>query len=83
MSMKLFPGRRFAKHVITGLAALTLVLIVFGRSPALAISPLHYTDLKFPPPPEIKVPDFTRFELKNGMKVYLMEDHELPLVGGR
>jgi len=61
---------------------LTLVLIVFGRSPALAVTPLHYTDLKFPPAPEIKVPDFTRFELKNGMKVYLMEDHELPLVGG-
>ena len=82
MSMKLFPGRRFAKPLITGLAVLTLVLIVLGRSPALAVTPLHYTDLKFPPAPEIKVPDFTRFELKNGMKVYLMEDHELPLVGG-
>jgi zinc protease len=82
MSIKLFPAKRLAKPVLMGLAALTLVLLLFGRSPALAVTPLHYTDLKFPPAPEIKVPEFTRFELKNGMKVYLMEDHELPLVGG-
>jgi zinc protease len=82
MSMKLFPARRLAKPVLMGLAVLALVLTIFGRAPALAVTPLHYTDLKFPPAPEIKVPEFTRFELKNGMKVYLMEDHELPLVGG-
>jgi zinc protease len=82
MSMKPFLGRKFVKPMLLGLTVLTLVLTVFGRSPALAVTPLHYTDLKFPPAPEIKVPKFTRFELKNGMKVYLMEDHELPLVGG-
>jgi zinc protease len=79
---KVWSGRQFAKLIFLGLSVFTLVLVVFGRAPALAVTPLHYTDLKFPPAPEIKVPEFTRFELKNGMKVYLMEDHELPLVGG-
>ena len=51
-------------------------------SPALAITPQHYTDLKFPPAPEIKLPPYSRFELSNGLKVYLVEDHELPLVSG-
>jgi zinc protease len=55
---------------------LTLVL------PASAETAKHYTDLKLAPAPEIKVPDYSRFELKNGMTVYLMEDHELPLVSG-
>ncbi|HEY9611500.1 pitrilysin family protein, partial [Allocoleopsis sp.] len=32
--------------------------------------------------PEIQLPKYTRYKLDNGMVVYLMEDHELPLVGG-
>ncbi len=51
-------------------------------SPAMAITPQHYSDLKFPPAPEIKLPPYSRFELNNGLKVYLVEDHELPLVSG-
>jgi zinc protease len=42
----------------------------------------HYTDLQFPPLPEIQLPKYERFVLKNGLVVYLMEDHELPLVSG-
>ncbi|KAM3100163.1 M16 family metallopeptidase [Phormidesmis sp. 146-12] len=57
---------------------LSLALIL----PASADVPKHYTDLKFSSPPEIKLPDYTRFQLQNGMIVYLMEDHELPLVSG-
>ncbi|MBE9029243.1 insulinase family protein [filamentous cyanobacterium LEGE 11480] len=44
--------------------------------------PKHYTELKFPPLPEIQVPKYDRFTLKNGIVVYLMEDKELPLVSG-
>ena len=63
---------------------LTVVLLVFGfgRSPALADAPRHYTELELPPLPEIKVPNYSRFELENGIRVFLLEDHELPLVGG-
>ncbi|MFB2937758.1 M16 family metallopeptidase [Aerosakkonemataceae cyanobacterium BLCC-F154] len=42
----------------------------------------HYTELTFPPLPKVQVPAYTRFQLNNGMIVYLMEDRELPLVSG-
>ncbi|OCQ91787.1 peptidase M16 [Limnothrix sp. P13C2] len=66
--------------------AITLLvgLLVLGvRQPAVADTPLHYTELQLPPPPEVKLPDYDRFQLPNGLTVYLVEDHELPLVGGR
>ncbi len=40
--------------------------------------PASYKDLKYPPLRDVKVPEATRFELANGLVVYLMEDHELP-----
>jgi zinc protease len=42
----------------------------------------HYTDLRLPSLPEVKLPKYERYVLNNGMVVYLMEDHELPLVSG-
>ncbi|MEB3226709.1 MAG: pitrilysin family protein [Synechococcus sp.] len=51
-------------------------------SPAIALTPKEYNELEFPPLPEITLPDYERYELENGMVVYLMEDHTLPLVGG-
>jgi zinc protease len=41
-----------------------------------------YKDLKYPPLPAIKIPEPVEFTLSNGMKVFLLEDHELPLVTG-
>jgi predicted Zn-dependent peptidase len=41
-----------------------------------------YKDLKYPPLPQVKIPEPTTFTLANGMKVFLLEDHELPLVHG-
>src|SRR5437764_15027972 len=41
-----------------------------------------YKDLKFPPLGKIEIPNVERVTLPNGMKVYLLEDHELPIVGG-
>ena len=41
-----------------------------------------YKSLKFGTPPPVKVPDVPMFTLPNGMKVYLLENHELPLVSG-
>ncbi|MBF2087563.1 MAG: insulinase family protein [Synechococcales cyanobacterium K44_A2020_017] len=67
--------------VVMGLTMVVLVL-GFGRSPALADTPRHYTELEFAPLPEIQVPNYTRVELDNGIKVFLIEDHELPLVSG-
>jgi zinc protease len=42
----------------------------------------YYTELKFPPISAIKLPKYERYVLENGLVVYLMEDHELPLVTG-
>jgi zinc protease len=61
---------------------MVLLVIGFGRSPALAVTPKHYTDLELPPAPEITIPEYSQFELNNGLRVYLLEDHELPLVSG-
>jgi zinc protease len=41
-----------------------------------------YKDLKYPPLGQVKVPEPTEFTLSNGMRVFLLEDHELPLVSG-
>lgn len=41
-----------------------------------------YKDLKFPPLPPLKVPTPTEITLSNGMKILLLEDHELPLISG-
>ncbi|MBV9505688.1 MAG: insulinase family protein [Acidobacteriia bacterium] len=39
-------------------------------------------DLKFPPLRPITIPQVETATLPNGMKLYLMEDHELPVVNG-
>ncbi len=64
------------------LICITTVLVLILRVPAIAQTPGHYTELEFPPLPEITIPDYERYELDNGMVVYLMEDHQLPLVSG-
>ena len=40
----------------------------------------HVADLKFPPLPDLEIPEPTRVTLDNGMVILMMEDHELPLV---
>jgi zinc protease len=75
-------GWKLVKYCLITLFVWVLVLVGMGRSPALAVTPQHYTELNFPPAPAIKLPEYTRFELSNGIKVYLLEDHELPLING-
>jgi zinc protease len=52
------------------------------QSTAQPIIPRHYSDLRFPALPELRLPNYSRTQLANGMVVYLIEDHELPLVEG-
>jgi zinc protease len=44
--------------------------------------PPSYKALKYPPLPELKIPKVEETTLPNGMKIYLLENHELPLVRG-
>jgi predicted Zn-dependent peptidase len=41
-----------------------------------------YKDLKFPPLRPIRIPKVATFTLPNGMKLFLLEDHELPIIHG-
>lgn len=71
-----------SKLFLSGLVILTCLTVLLSRPPAVAAAAKHYDELTFPPLPEINLPDYSRYQLDNGMTVYLMEDHELPLVGG-
>ncbi|NCJ07017.1 insulinase family protein [Synechococcales cyanobacterium C] len=64
------------------IALVAIGLIFLGSVPVRAATPRHYTELTFPALPEIQLPDYERFQLDNGLVVYLMENHELPLVAG-
>ncbi len=67
-----------------------LALPILLASLALAQTEVHrgtvklpsYKDLKFPPLPSLEVPKPEEFTLSNGIRVFLLEDHELPLVSG-
>lgn len=60
---------------------LVVLLVVLGL-PVVAATARHYSELRFQPLSEVQVPQYSRFVLDNGVVVYLMEDRELPLVGG-
>src|ERR1700676_4763290 len=48
-----------------------------------AAQPLpSYKALKYPPLPQVKVPEPATFTLSNGMRIFLLEDHQLPLIRG-
>lgn len=74
MSKKLFSW--------LSLVIFTVLLSFTVRLPAIADTPKHYTELEFPPIPEVQFPEYDRYELDNGMVVYLLEDRDLPLIGG-
>ncbi|HWE52958.1 MAG TPA: pitrilysin family protein [Bryobacteraceae bacterium] len=49
---------------------------------AKATPPANWKDLKFPALRQIQIPKVEESTLPNGMKIYLLENHELPLVRG-
>ncbi|MEM1252177.1 MAG: pitrilysin family protein [Cyanobacteria bacterium P01_H01_bin.21] len=77
-----FSKRRLIQWFFLALAALGLVLTLGWSKPANAVTARHYTELEFGPLSEIQIPNFERYELPNGVVVYLMEKHDLPLVSG-
>ena len=74
--------KRLFPFMFLAVATFAILLTVAWPNPAQAIEAKPYEDLVFPPLGEIKIPDYERYELDNGLVVYLMEDHTLPLVGG-
>ena len=53
-----------------------------AAAPAAASGIASPKDLKYPPLRAIQAPNSSVFTLPNGMKLYLMEDHDLPVVSG-
>jgi zinc protease len=41
-----------------------------------------YQQLVYPPLKQVKIPEPVTFTLQNGMRVFLLEDHELPVING-
>jgi zinc protease len=58
-----------------------LAICLMVAACAQAVVP-SYKDLKYPPLPQVKIPTPTSVTLSNGMRVFLLEDHELPLIHG-
>ncbi|WP_017652203.1 M16 family metallopeptidase [Fortiea contorta] len=79
MARKFQHGKRLFYALISAFAFL---LFTFNFSGVATAAAKHYTQLQFAPLPEIKLPKYERFVLQNGLVVYLMEDHDLPLVSG-
>ena len=77
-----FSKRRLLSSFLLAMASLGIALTLGWSQPANAVTARHYTDLEFAPLGEIQIPDFERYELPNGMVVYLMEKHDLPLISG-
>jgi len=61
---------------------LLAVSVCFAAAICAQVAP-SYKDLKYPPLPQVKIPEPTTITLSNGMKVFLLEDHELPLIHGQ
>ncbi|AFY79320.1 putative Zn-dependent peptidase [Pleurocapsa sp. PCC 7327] len=74
--------KRFHSFRAIGLVIVAIALVFTFRMPAIAQTPRHYDELTFSAAPEIKIPKYERYQLSNGMVVYLMEDHQFPLVSG-
>lgn len=68
---------RFARNA--ALAGLVLAALVAPAAGQVA----RYTDIKKTPLPDFKVPQPTTFTLPDGLRVFLMEDHEIPVISVR
>ncbi|WP_298617294.1 pitrilysin family protein [uncultured Thermosynechococcus sp.] len=69
------------RSLALGILVLLLLFFVLPTQ-ATPMTPKHYTELTFAPLPDVAMPAYERFQLSNGMVVYLLEDHEWPLVRG-
>lgn len=65
------------KFLIITLAVAT----AFAQKPAPAPTPVYKT-LKYPPLKQVQLPKIEQFTLPNGLKVMILENHELPLASG-
>jgi len=70
------------KRLTLFLAILAAGLAVAQEAPKPVYGPPSYKSLKYPPLPQVKIPEPAEITLANGMRVLMLEDHELPLIRG-
>jgi len=70
------------KRLTLFLAILTVGVAVAQEAPAPVYAPPSYKSLKYPPLGQVKIPEPVQVTLSNGIRVFLLEDHELPLIRG-
>jgi zinc protease len=61
---------------------LAAALILGGLAAAQGVKIPTYKELKYPPLGQVKIPEPVQTTLSNGMRLFLLENHELPLVSG-
>jgi zinc protease len=62
------------------LLAVSFVAVALGQTAAQPAP--TYKTLKYPPLAQVKIPEPAEVTLANGMRVLMLEDHELPLIRG-
>jgi len=58
------------------------LLLLFTAAAVPAAAQIHYKELHYPPLRDLQLPPVERSVLPNGMVLYLVEDHTLPMVEG-
>ncbi|MFQ6114831.1 MAG: M16 family metallopeptidase, partial [bacterium] len=67
------------KSKITSLISLIVAALLMGSFGS-SSAQKYYKDIKYPKLHDVKIPEVEQVTLDNGMKVFLLEDHELPLI---
>src|SRR6202162_3380384 len=70
----------FLLTILTAIA--TIFIFILAPVPQAAAQAASWQQIQIPPLPAFKPPQPKRIELKNGMVIFLQEDHELPLIHG-
>jgi zinc protease len=74
--------RRLFSFFVMALSALAQVTPTAKPAAKAAATIPGWQQLSYGPLREVTLPKVEEFTLSNGMKVYLLENHELPLIGG-
>lgn len=82
MRQSWFADRAGRRRILSRLGLGVAAALVLAGAPPGAVAQKDYKQLRYPPLRDLRLPGVERFELPNGLVVYLVEDHTLPKVEG-
>jgi predicted Zn-dependent peptidase len=71
---------RAYKSSVGRIVIFEMLVLCFAVTSCTQNSPLHYKQLKYSKLGDIQIPEVQQVTLANGMQLFLLEDHELPLI---